>query len=129
MKVKIMVSSIIIIVFIIFGAYSFFQSNIEYMDFNHAKAVSKKVQVKGEWIQERGSQYSPGTNQFIFFMKDENNNEMKVLLDGAKPNNFEVATSIVVKGKYEGDYFHANEVLTKCPSKYEAQGTEVKKTS
>ncbi len=25
-------------------------------------------------------------------------------------------------------YFHAREVLTKCPSKYEADGKEVKKT-
>jgi cytochrome c-type biogenesis protein CcmE len=52
-----------------------------------------------------------------------------VVLDGAAPNNFELATSVVAKGRYvaEGDYFHATEVLTKCPSKYEATGAEVKK--
>jgi cytochrome c-type biogenesis protein CcmE len=27
----------------------------------------------------------------------------------------------------DGEYFHASEVLTKCPSKYEAQADEVNK--
>jgi cytochrome c-type biogenesis protein CcmE len=37
----------------------------------------------------------------------------------------------VAKGKFTSEgYFHATEVLTKCPSKYEAQGSEVtRKTS
>ena len=61
-------------------------------------------------------------------MVDENNNEMKVVLDGARPNNFDVADAIVAKGKIENGYFHAKEVLTKCPSKYEGQGEDMKKT-
>jgi cytochrome c-type biogenesis protein CcmE len=41
-----------------------------------------------------------------------------------------VATSIVAKGRFMSDegYFHATEVLTKCPSKYEADGEEVNKS-
>ena len=42
------------------------------------------------------------------------------VLDGAKPNNFELANAIVIKGRVEGSSFHASEILTKCPSKYEA---------
>jgi len=52
----------------------------------------------------------------------------KVVFDGAKPNNFEIANAVVVKGRYEEGYFHANEILTKCPSKYEADAESVKKT-
>ena len=62
-------------------------------------------------------------------MKDENNTEMKVVLDGAEPNNFKMAESIVCKGKIKDGYFHASEVLTKCPSKYEGDGQDVKKSS
>jgi len=51
---------------------------------------------------------------------------MKVILDGGKPNNFEVADAIVVKGKVKDGTFMASEVLTKCPSKYEATGEEIK---
>ena len=53
---------------------------------------------------------------------------MKVVLDGAKPNNFEMAENVVAKGKVMDNYFHAKEVLTKCPSKYEGKGQDVQKT-
>ena len=48
-------------------------------------------------------------------------NEMKVIYEGAMPNNFESATSVVVTGSYRNGYFHAKDILTKCPSKYEEQ--------
>jgi cytochrome c-type biogenesis protein CcmE len=51
------------------------------------------------------------------------------VIDGGKPNNFDIATSIVVKGKYSGDYLHATEILTKCPSKYEGKIGTMKKQS
>jgi len=128
MKLKIIVGSAVIVVFLIFGAYSFLQSNVEYTDFEHAKSTAKKVQVKGTWVSDKGAEYSPTANQFSFYMLDDNNAEMKVVLDGAKPNNFEIASHIVVKGRYHDGYFHATDILTKCPSKYEGSGSEVKKT-
>ena len=54
-------------------------------------------------------------------MTDENGNEMKVIFEGTIPNNFETATSVVVTGKYKDGYFHAKDILTKCPSKYEEE--------
>jgi cytochrome c-type biogenesis protein CcmE len=53
---------------------------------------------------------------------------VKVIYDGAKPNNFELANAVVVKGRYQEGYFHASDILTKCPSKYEADANAVKKT-
>ena len=129
MKLKVIIGVVIIVVFVIFGAYSFLQSNVEYTDFAHAKATTKKVQVKGTWLQDQKAEYSPTSNQFVFYMVDDNNTPMKVVLEGAKPNNFELAVSIVVKGRCKDGYFHATDILTKCPSKYEASGSEVKKSS
>jgi cytochrome c-type biogenesis protein CcmE len=129
MKLKVVIGAIVIVIFIIFGAYSFLQSNVEYTDFSHAKMTLKKVQVKGAWLQDQKTEYLSATNQFVFYMVDDNNTPMKVVLDGAKPNNFELATSIVVKGKCQDGYFHATDILTKCPSKYEASGSEVKRSS
>jgi cytochrome c-type biogenesis protein CcmE len=129
MKLKLVIGAIVIVVFVIFGAYSFLQSNVEYTDFNHAKMTSKKVQVKGSWLQDQKTEYVASTNQFVFYMVDDNNTPMKVVLDGAKPNNFELATSIVVRGKCQNGYFHATDILTKCPSKYQATGNEVKRSS
>ncbi|MFC2092505.1 cytochrome c maturation protein CcmE [Bacteroidota bacterium] len=127
-KLKIIIGLVIIVVFLVVGFYSFMDSNIEYVDFKDAQNISKTVQVKGNWVKEKESKFDPNTNTFLFYMVDENNNEMKVVLDGARPNNFDVADAIVAKGKVENGYFHAKEVLTKCPSKYEGQGEDVKKT-
>ena len=127
-KIKIVIGLVIIAVFLVVGFYSFMDSNIEYVDFKDAQNISKTVQVKGSWVKEKESKFDPNTNTFLFYMVDENNNEMKVVLDGARPNNFDVADAIVAKGKIENGYFHAKEVLTKCPSKYEGQGEDVKKT-
>ena len=128
MKAKIIVAAVGIVAVIVFGAVSFMDSNVEYTDFAKAEKTSKKVQVKGAWVKEKETQFDAKAGQFIFYMIDDNNRELKVVLDGAKPNNFELATSVVAKGRYKDGYFHANELLTKCPSKYEGDATAMKKT-
>jgi len=129
MNMKIIIGGVVIVVFAIFGSYSFFESNVEYTDIDGAIRLNKKVQLKGAWNSEKESYFDPEAIQFIFFLVDDNGQECKVVLDGAEPNNFKIATSVVAKGKYISDesYFHATEVLTKCPSKYEATAEEVKK--
>jgi cytochrome c-type biogenesis protein CcmE len=128
MKVKIIVASIIIVAALIFGAISFVETNVEYADFQSAMTTHKKVHVKGEWLKEKESAFDPVKSQFVFYMKDDNNQEVKVIFDGAKPNNFEMAEAVVVSGRFQDGDFHASEILTKCPSKYEADAQSVKKT-
>ena len=79
-------------------------------------------------MREKDSRFDADKSQFTFYMVDDNKRECKVVLDGAKPNNFELATEIVAKGRYKDGYFHATEILTKCPSKYEGDATAVKKS-
>ena len=128
MNVKIIISVVVIIGALIFGAMSFVESNVEYTDFARAEAVAKKVQVKGSWVKDKESSFDAGQSQFTFFMMDDNRKEVKVVLEGAKPNNFDIATSIVAKGRFHDGAFYASEILTKCPSKYNGDSTAVKKT-
>ena len=98
-------------------------------DIAGAMKSHRKVQLKGTWNKDKDASFDPATSRFTFFLVDEQGQECKVVLEGAAPNNFELATSVVAKGRFvEEGYFHATEVLTKCPSKYEAQGDEVKKS-
>ena len=130
MKAKLIIGGVIVVLFIIFGSYSFLESNVEYTDIAGAMQKHKKVQLKGAWNKDKESSFDAEKTQFTFWLKDEAGRECKVVLDGAAPNNFELATSVVAKGRFtEEGYFHATEVLTKCPSKYEAQPSELKKTS
>ncbi|CAN5434797.1 cytochrome c maturation protein CcmE [soil metagenome] len=116
----------IVVVFMVVGFMSFSDSRIEYVNFQEAQSRQRTVEVKGQWVKGKETKFDTGNNTFSFYMKDDNSNEMKVVFDGAKPNNFEVAEAVVVKGKVKDGYFHAKDILTKCPSKYEAKGSDVK---
>lgn len=128
MKAKVIVGGIVVVIGIVLGAMNFMESNVEYADFAAAEQSHKKVQVKGEWVKEEATNFDVQKVKFSFYLKDESNRVARVVLDGAKPNNFELATSVVAKGKFVNGEFHASEVLTKCPSKYEGSAETVKKT-
>ncbi|MCX8055118.1 MAG: cytochrome c maturation protein CcmE [Ignavibacteria bacterium] len=121
MKKKYLIGIIVGIVFVILAIYSFDSSKIEYSDFSSARKEHKTVQIIGSWVKELPSNYDNQKNEFKFHLKDEKNETAEVLYNGGKPNNFDIAPMVVVKGKFEGDIFIASEVLTKCPSKYEGK--------
>jgi len=125
MKNKYVFGGIIIAVFLLLMGYLFTQSNIEYADdFTSVKASTKTVKATGSWVKEKQYEINKENKTFSFYMADENGDEMKVIYEGTIPNNFETATSVVVTGKYRDGYFHAKDILTKCPSKYEEQSTK-----
>jgi cytochrome c-type biogenesis protein CcmE len=129
MRLKVAIGGIIVLSGIILGTINFLDSNVEYGDFAYARRIQKKIQVKGQWIRDLESSFDTDKMQFTFYLKDDSGVILKVILQGAKPNNFELASSIVVTGKIEGDTFRATEVLTKCPSKYEGKTGPMKKAS
>jgi cytochrome c-type biogenesis protein CcmE len=118
-KVKTIIGIIIIVAVIAAIVPTFLSNKIEYVNFNDAQHKTKTVEVKGTWLKDKEAKFEG--NKFSFYMKDDNNTEMKIVYDGAKPNNFEVAEAVVVKGKVKDGVFMANDILTKCPSKYEAK--------
>jgi cytochrome c-type biogenesis protein CcmE len=120
MKNKYIFGGFIIVLFLGIMAYLFTQSNIKYeSDFINVKSSDKVVKATGSWVKAKNYEMNKEHNTFSFFMKDEKGDEMKVVYEGAMPNNFESATSVVVTGSYRNGYFHAKDILTKCPSKYE----------
>jgi cytochrome c-type biogenesis protein CcmE len=121
MKTRYLIGGIIVLAFLIWGGTSFLGNSVEYASLTKAENSGKRVQVTGKVVREMQTQYDTKANTFTFFMRDDENRVAKVILTGAKPNNFEIATSVVAKGKYKEGSFHASEVLTKCPSKYEGQ--------
>ncbi|HEY5125028.1 MAG TPA: cytochrome c maturation protein CcmE [Ignavibacteria bacterium] len=118
-KVKTIIGILIIVAVIVAIVPTFLSNKIEYVNFEDAKKKTKTVEVKGKWVKDKESKFE--SNKFSFYMLDDFNTEMKVVYDGAKPNNFEVAEGVVVKGKVKDGVFIANDILTKCPSKYEAK--------
>ncbi|HMN49441.1 MAG TPA: cytochrome c maturation protein CcmE [Ignavibacteriaceae bacterium] len=125
MKNKYIFGGFIIVLFLGIMAYLFTQSNIKYeSNFANIKGTDKIVKATGSWVKEKNYEMNREQNTFSFFMKDEKGDEMKVIYNGVMPNNFETATSVVVTGSYQNGYFHAKDILTKCPSKYEQKNVQ-----
>lgn len=121
MNKKYIIGAVIAIAFTVVAFLSFDSSKIEYTNFAKAKATEKTYQIIGSWLKDKPSSYNNSNNTFTFFMLDEKKDTACVIFSGAKPNNFDMATQVVVKGSFSKNNFHASEILTKCPSKYEAE--------
>lgn len=121
MKPKYIVGIVAAIALTLTAVLAVEDAKIEYMDFNRAAESGRTAQVSGAWVKDDGYTYDPEANHFRFTMQDESGTVMPVTLVGAKPNNFELATSVVATGRVDGQTFHATKILTKCPSKYEAE--------
>jgi cytochrome c-type biogenesis protein CcmE len=129
MKNKYIFGGLIIVVFLGIMSYLFTQTNISYEE-NFSKVISssKTIKATGSWVKTKNYSLDKEKRQFSFYIKDYLGNEMKVIYNGSIPNNFESATSVVVTGKYEDGCFHADDILTKCPSKYEQQFDKASKS-
>ncbi len=125
MKAKYIVGILAALVLTALAVVTVESKKIEYMNISQAIESGKDAQIAGTWVKEKGSSYDPATNQFHFTMRDTTGKELPVIYSGAKPNNFEIATSIVTTGAVENGELHASNILTKCPSKYESDGSEL----
>jgi cytochrome c-type biogenesis protein CcmE len=68
-----------------------------------------------------GMVYEPlkDPNLFTFIIQDENNEEHKVIYFKPKPPDLERSEKIVIIGHVKNNVFVAENILLKCPSKYE----------
>ncbi len=91
-----------------------------YSTFREATRMEAKVKVVGKLAKDREMYYNPteDPNYFSFYVSDNEGEVRKVILRGAKPQDFELSEQIVVTGKMDGGDFLASELLMKCPSKY-----------
>jgi len=103
------------------GVSSFKKTVTPYISFGEARRSSGLVQVNGvladkQYVLHQDEQY------LSFRLRDSNGDVMAVDYRGVIPGNFDQATSIVAIGRYRGERFEAEQLLVKCPSKYQAEG-------
>ncbi len=122
----------IIILFLIavsIGLFATKMGNVDsYACFDDAsKKEGTSLQVIGTFPENKDILYDPqvDANSFSFNMKDRCGDVMKVICYDDMPMDFERSDEIVLTGKMNGETFYAEDMLVKCPSKY--QETEVEK--
>lgn len=129
MNAKYIIGGIIIVLFVVWGGYSFMQTTIQYVSIEQARMSERTVQVMGK-IDFDLVEFNAGEKRLEFAIYDaEASNEataerMPVFYYGVVPGNFEQATSVVLKGKSSDGVFEAQQMLVKCPSKYQGEGTD-----
>ena len=115
------VGAVLVVAFLAYGTTSFKSNLTPYVSFDEASQMGGKVQVAGGLV-ENSTTYLDATKELQFAMVHEDGNIMTVHYDGVKPGNFEEAVQIVAIGSYQEGVFRAEQLLVKCPSKY--QGLE-----
>ena len=128
MNLKILFAIVLLVVAGAFGISSFRKSVTPYISFAEAKHSSGLVQVNGV-LADKNYVMRPAEQFLEFRLKDSHNEVLPVRYRGVIPGNFDQAVSVVAIGRYAGDHFEAEQLLVKCPSKYQAAAEREAKTS
>jgi len=100
-----------------------------YANFDVAsKHPNKTYDIVGKLDTTKSIYYDAMVNsdEFSFYMFDENNVNRKVVVNKPKPQDFERSKQVVVTGSMKDDEFRAKNILLKCPSKYEGKSSDIK---
>ena len=106
-----------------------------YVTFDEAKTLfesgnDKKVHVVGQLKKDESGEVlgvSPSEDKLTvtFLMVDNNQQTNKVFYNKPMPPDLKQSEQVVVIGSYKEDIFYANQILLKCPSKYEEESLQV----
>jgi len=125
MNVKVMIAAVLLVAAAAIGVASFRQSVTPYISFHEARKAPGLVQVNGVLADK--NYVLKLDEQFLEFkLKDSHDEVMPVVYRGVIPGNFDQATSVVAIGRYRSDHFEAEQLLVKCPSKYQAEAEKGK---
>jgi cytochrome c-type biogenesis protein CcmE len=122
LKAKPVIGIVIIAIFAVWGISSFMSTTIKYVPLAEVSQSQGNIQVMGK-IDFDAVEYDTENSRIIFELIDledqSSTRRLKVIYSGIVPGNFEQATSVVARGYYEGGALQADQLLVKCPSKYQ----------
>ena len=126
---------IVVIAIAIFVIISTAGDASTYVTFDEARALfksgsDKKVHVVGQLMKNEsgeivGVEPSQDKLTVTFLMVDNNQKTNKVFYNKPMPPDLKQSEQVVVIGQFKNDKFYANQILLKCPSKYEEESLQV----
>lgn len=125
MNKKLVISGSIILVVVGYLFWSGMKDSSAYF-LTVEEFFSQVDQMEGQGIRINGD-IVPGSinwdaqNILLTFQLTDGKNVLNVRHNGIAPDTFNEGLSVVVEGKYENGSFNSTQIMTKCPSKYEAK--------
>ncbi|GAB4448871.1 MAG: cytochrome c maturation protein CcmE [Bacteroidia bacterium] len=85
-----------------------------------AQNPDREYHIVGKRDTSENEIYNPLQNpdRFEFYLIDQLGEKRKVILHKSKPQDFDKSEQIVIIGKMNDSVFEADDILMKCPSKY-----------
>lgn len=120
MNIKVIAAVALLAVAVVVGVTSFRKTVTPYISFAEAARSRGTVQVNGV-LADKNYVARPEEQYLSFKLRDDRGDVMDVVYHGVIPGNFDQATSIVAIGTWEAGRFEAEQLLVKCPSKYQAE--------
>ncbi len=120
MRVRWIIGGVIVLSAAIWAFSSFNTSLTAYVSFAEAKERDNRVQIIGK-VTHDDVRYDTDSLLLVFDMLNDEGDMITVVYAGSMPGNFDQATKVVCKGQYRDGRFQADELLLKCPSKYEGE--------
>lgn len=83
--------------------------------------AGEDMRVKG-WVRTGSIDWDPETNRLRFELaRQDGSGAVPVTFQGILPDMFAEGREVVVEGREQDGAFHARQVMTSCPSKYEPE--------
>jgi cytochrome c-type biogenesis protein CcmE len=124
-KLKFIIGGVIIVVAVIFlvaqsiGSTGAYYMTVADLNTRTDDLMGQKIRVSGAVVQE-SEDWNASELMLKFLMTDETGDEVLVSFHGSRPSNFSRATEAIVEGELMPDgTFRADNLLLKCPSRYE----------
>ncbi len=124
-KKKFLIGGFVVLIALSYLAYSGFASSATYyftvseLAAQKESAYGQKLRVSGMVADEAAVESS---GLILRFTMVEQGTSLPVIYRGAVPDTFKVGSGVTVEGSLGADgVFQADNILTKCPSKYVAE--------
>lgn len=117
MKWTYIIAFLVIVGALGFTMYAFSGSLTPYVTVSEAKSAHAPVQVRGR-ILKNTVHYDPQKGNLYFTIEDDQHQTMEIIYPHPKPDAFDSARDTAATGIYRNGLFHADNLIIKCPSKY-----------
>lgn len=121
MKVGLIIGGLVILFCTAIAAVALGGSSRKSISFAEARRLSEPCEVYGA-VVPRNTQYDMSQSRLSFTLQEEKTGAlMPVVYTKVKPASFDQASHVKAIGVFAGDHFEAEDLLVKCPSKYQGK--------